>query len=172
MRTRRMIGALVATTTALVTVTVTAGGALAGPGQSELAKVRAATARYHDVSTAGPTYQPFLPCMDSAAGGMGRHYVDFTAVGDPGERATHPEALVYADTGQGLKLAAVEYIVPAGEVDPSNLPQLFGQTFHEVNVPGAGDLFVLHVWIWKPNPRGIFQDYNPSVAPCPSGSMP
>jgi len=109
--------------------------------------------------------------MDSDAGGMGQHYVDFDAIGDTTETATHPEALVYAVTDQGLKLAAVEYIVPAGAVDPNNPPQVLGQTLHPVTVPGAGDLYVLHAWIWKPNPVDMFDDYNPSVAACPAGSM-
>jgi hypothetical protein len=28
---------------------------------------------------------------------------------------------------------------------------------------------VIHAWIWKDNPSGIFQDYNPKVRLCPDG---
>lgn len=167
---RRIIGAVAATVLATAVAGIGAVSAEAD-GQAALAQVRAATAQYHHVSDAGPTYQQFLPCMDSPAGGMGQHYVDFHAVGDANETATHPEALVYEVTPQGLKLSAVEYIVPAADVDPNNPPELFNQRFHEVTVPGAGDLYVLHAWIWKPNPTGMFNDFNPSVAACPPGSM-
>jgi hypothetical protein len=170
MKLRTVVNGIAVTALAMGGSLLNAGTAHAA-GQSELAQVRAATEQYHDVNAAGPTYQAFLPCMDSSAGGMGQHYVDFSAVGDPTEDATHPEALVYEVTPQGLKLAAVEYIVPAPLVDPNNIPTLFGVRFHLVTIPGVGDLYVLHAWIWKPNPSGIFQDWNPKVGACPSGSM-
>jgi AAA ATPase domain len=28
-------------------------------------------------------------------------------------------------------------------------------------------VWVLHAWVWKKNPTGMFEDYNPRVAACP-----
>jgi hypothetical protein len=30
-------------------------------------------------------------------------------------------------------------------------------------------LYVIHTWIWKDNPSGLFEDYNPKVRMCPDG---
>jgi hypothetical protein len=30
-------------------------------------------------------------------------------------------------------------------------------------------LWVLHTWLWKDNPAGVFADWNPAVRPCPAG---
>jgi hypothetical protein len=77
----------------------------------------------------------------------------------------HPEAMVYSPGPNGkLELGAVEYIVPtepwdaAGNTHP---PMLMGRHFHlneKVCVYG------LHAWIWKNNPSGIFEDWNPKVS--------
>ncbi len=58
----------------------------------------------------------------------------------------------------------MEYIVPGGFVDPDNPPELFGEHFHENTALGV---WVLHAWIWKANPDGVFADFNPEVGACP-----
>ena len=55
---------------------------------------------------------------------------------------------------------AVEYIVPGDFVDPAAPPELLGQTFHLNEALGV---WVLHAWVWKDNPAGVFQDWNPEV---------
>ena len=43
-------------------------------------------------------------------------------------------------------------------------------------VPGIGELhlnenlgvYVLHAWVWKYNPNGVFADFNPRVGDCPA----
>jgi hypothetical protein len=57
----------------------------------------------------------------------------------------------------------VEYIVPAEPWDAAGHatpPTVLGQTFH-LN-PALG-VYVLHVWIWRNNPAGIFEDWNPQI---------
>ncbi len=101
-------------------------------------------------------------CFDSAAGGMGLHYVrNIDGIVD----ANDPEAMVYEVRRNGsTRLVAVEYIIPETEVDPANPPMLYGQMFH----PHAFlPVYILHVWVWKTNPDGMFADFNPDVAPCP-----
>ncbi len=81
---------------------------------------------------------------------------------------TKPEALVYELDAQGdiTGLVAHEYIVPIDAWTSSTPPQLFGMDFHKhPTLP----LWVLHAWLWKDNPTGIFQDWNPAVRQCPPG---
>ena len=96
---------------------------------------------------------------------MGYHYIN-VGILDTTVELSRPEAMVYTPGPNGiLQLGAVEYIVPAAPWDASNSqpPQLFGQTFH-LNA-GLG-VYVLHAWVWKNNPSGMFEDWNPKVS-CP-----
>lgn len=132
--------------------------------RSPLDDVRTATARFHSVTQAEKAgYVEFLDCFDSPVGGMGQHYVNvgaLDAVVDPLE----PESLVYEVVDGKLKLVGIEYIVPGGFVDPVDPPELFGEHFHENAALGV---WVLHAWIWKSNPDGVFADFNPNVGACP-----
>jgi hypothetical protein len=132
----------------------------------ELSQVRRATDRFHSVSKAERSgYEEFLECFDSEDGGMGQHYVDVAAL-DGNVELTHPEAMVYEIKRNGrLRLVAVEYIVPSAFVDPADPPELFGRSFH---LNAALDVWVLHAWIWKWNPSGVFADWNPRVRACPT----
>ncbi len=158
MKKWRLIGLM--TALAVLASAVPAGAA----GQSDLAAVRRATAKFHQVAAAEAAgYVEFLPCFDSALGGMGQHYVDLDAL-DGVVEATHPEAMVYEVKDGKLQLVAVEYIVPGPFVDPANPPALFGEPFH---LNASLGVWVLHAWIWKANPSGIFEDFNPLVGACP-----
>ena len=152
--------------------TVTVGGlAMAGsdprPGdlpRAALAEVRRATVAYHDVGTAvADGYELLDACFeDEAAGrGMGYHYWvgpdDLDDEVDP----LAPEALVYEPTDGGLKLVAVEYLVPVSLV--SGPPTVLGQPMHQ---PPGLPFYVLHAWIWEANPAGVFADYSPNVELC------
>lgn len=129
-----------------------------------LRNLRRATASYHSVARAeGAGYEAFLECFDSEAGGMGQHYVNF-AILDGEVDALQPEAMVYEVTARGPALVAVEYIVPGDLVDPADPPELFGHDFH---LNASLGVWVLHAWVWKHNPSGIFADYNPAVGACP-----
>lgn len=139
-------------------------------GQSVFAAARHSTAKYHKVTKAEAagyvSTLDLLGCFENpGVGGMGLHYLKPALLDGSVDERT-PEALVYEMTDNGLKLAGVEYIVPLdawGEEDP---PELYGRPFH---VNTALSLWVLHAWIWTPNPEGIFEDWNPSVALCPEG---
>jgi hypothetical protein len=91
---------------------------------------------------------------------MGVHYVkdiDGTVI------PTEPEAMVYEIAPNGkLRLVAVEYIVPDSEPMPG---PIFGQHFHHhPYLP----VYILHAWVWKHNPSGMFKDFNPKVGACPN----
>jgi len=111
-----------------------------------------------------------IACIDMPGeGGMGIHYVNGDLVGDGEVLADHPEALVYDPTPHGLKLVALEYIVFKDawrKEHKHGKPHLFGQTFEPVgadNRYGIPPFYELHVWAWKHNPAGMFEDWNPRV---------
>ena len=109
-----------------------------------------------------------LGCFqDPARGGMGVHYIN-SALMDDKVDAKKPEALVYELDHQKriAGLVAYEYIVPIDAWHSSTPPKLFGVNFHKhPTLP----LWVLHAWLWKANPRGVFADWNPAVRLCPTG---
>ena len=138
--------------------------------QNNLARVRAATAQFHRPEAAQAAGYDLVPgldyCFDNpGVGAMGYHYIN-TGILDTTVELLRPEAMVYAPGPDGiLQLAAVEYIVPAAlwDAENSELPMLLGQHFHlNANL----GVYVLHAWIWKNNPSGIFEDWNPTVS-CP-----
>lgn len=112
-----------------------------------------------------------IACIDQAGdGGMGVHYVKGALVKAATIDAARPQALVYAlDSSSKLQLVALEYVTLKADWDAahSSPPTLFGQGF---NVTDAGNRFglpayySLHVWIWKDNPSGMFNPWNPGVA--------
>ena len=136
-----------------------------GTDESALAGVRQATDSFHDVGLAGPAgYFKALPCFDlPGVGGMGQHFVNGKLM-DGRIVATQPQALVYEIDGDRLQLVAVEYIVPWVDWVGLNPPSLYGRSFTSV---ASLHLWALHAWIWRPNPLGIFANYNPSVKLCP-----
>ena len=140
-------------------------------GQAELAQVRAATARFHRPAAALDAQWAPVPgldfCFDNQAGGMGFHYINGDLLNDPALDLTQPEAMVYVPGPNGqLQLGAVEWIVPATFVDPDNPPTMLGQTLH-LDTDDGLPVYVLHAWIFKNNPLGVFEDWNPNVS-CPS----
>jgi hypothetical protein len=164
---------------ALAAASVSAGVAASSAAASPdpLADARAATAPFHQLTvaqSAGYSVEVVdlngIACIDDPAGGMGIHYVNPTNLVDPAGDASKPEAVIYEPEANGdMRLVALEYIVlkstweAAGNTEP---PSLFGQTFTLVpagNRYGLPDFYELHVWLWRSNPSGMFQDWNPKV---------
>jgi hypothetical protein len=135
----------------------------------DLAAVRRATARFHRTEVAQEAGYDLLEgldhCFDNpGTGAMGFHYIDAGLL-DTTLVVTEPEAMVYAPGPNGqLQLAAVEYIVPADQWEEEDLPSLMGESFHLNEALGV---YVLHAWVWKNNPSGMFEDWNPTVS-CPA----
>jgi hypothetical protein len=133
--------------------------------------VRDATKQFVNVNAATAAgYGPFLGCVTGPdQGAMGIHYVNPALVGDGQIDASHPEALIYEPTTDGLKLVGVEYIVDAATWSQSHTapPVLEGQVFQLVNSPnryGLQAFYELHVWAWRDNPNGAFVDWNTRVS--------
>lgn len=157
---RSGISILIAAAAIVIPVTQAAG--TEHPG---IAQVRRATAQFHALTAAeGAGYEAFLDCIDHPSeGGMGQHYVDFSIL-DGEVDALAPEALVYEVRGTQQKLVGVEYVVPQSAWTQADPPRLFGETFHRNDVLG---IWALHAWIWRPNPAGMFTDFNRAVGACP-----
>ena len=78
-----------------------------------------------------------------------------------------PEAFVYEPLPNGkLHLVAVEWIVPSElwDAEHDDPPTVLGQELGILN-PALG-WYILHAWVWKPNPSGMFNNWNPDVT-CP-----
>jgi hypothetical protein len=145
-------------------------------GDDGLAAAMAATAQFGDVNVATAAgYGEFrdaqnIACIDKRGeGGMGIHYVSGAFVGDAVLDPTTPEALVYEPRPDGLHLVALEYIVFQAPWDAvhSEPPSLFGEEFELVgagNRYGIPTFYELHAWVWKFNPHGLFNDWNPRVS--------
>jgi hypothetical protein len=141
-----------------------------------LTKLRAATTRFHNLDTAkGKGYGLLtdtagISCIaEPGMGAMGVHYVNGDLVGDGAIVASKPEALVYRRGVHGvLRLSAVEYVVikAAWDANHNAPPRLFGHQFNLSKSPnrfGLPAFYSLHVWVWKHNPAGMFQMWNPTV---------
>ena len=138
--------------------------ALTKPADNSLAaQVRQANARFLDVKAAvAEGYSP-IPCTSGVDGGaMGVHYVNAKYLDDETPDIRRPQAVMYEPTRDGkMELIAVEYISFKG---PANLG---GQLFSFTGAPnryGLKPFYELHVWAWKPNPKGVFADMNPAVS--------
>jgi len=135
---------------------------VSGDVERQIARLRAVTAPFHDFQTAVDAGwgTQITACFSDPQGGMGYHYGN-TALIDGVVDALKPELLLYEPQKNGkLRYVAVEYIVPFTAWTGDVPPQLYGQAFHR---NGAVGLWVLHVWHFRNNPRGMFADWNPRV---------
>ena len=174
MAVSRLLAAAALAAAALVTA-----AAPASAHWSDLGAAYAGSARYHHLERAQAdgygllTDAQGIACIDQPGeGGMGIHYVRGDLVGDAKVNAATPEALVYEPRRNGrLRLVAVEYVVfqDAWDAEHSRPPKLFGRRFELVgagNRYGLPPFYELHAWLWKFNPSGFFNDWNPRVH-CP-----
>lgn len=151
---------------------IAAGATIAGSSKDgRFADAKLATAPFHNFDVAAAAgYATFYKCTDEeGVGGMGQHFVNGPLVEDPALDTLRPEVLVYEPKAVGYRLVAVEYVVLKEAWDKVNAkaPVLFGQRLKLVRAPnryGLPDFYEIHVWLWKTNPRGIFDDWNPRVS--------
>ncbi len=129
-----------------------------------IAKVREATARFHDIEVAkkaGYTeqYPPGCAVSPNDEGAQAFHYLNPDLV-DGNVELLRPELLMYEPKPDGsLQLIGVDYVVPLGA--SASAPKLLGVEFME-NKPL--DVWALHIWAWRPNPSGMFAAWNPKVS--------
>lgn len=140
--------------------------------ENELVDAYLGTAAYQDVEAAEAagwegTIET-LGCFENpSVGGMGVHWLNPSLLDDKLD-AAEPEALVYEldMDGEVIGLVGHEYLVPLEAWTDDEPPELFGQLFHKHPVL---PFWILHAYLWKENPSGMFSDWNPAIRPCPEG---
>jgi hypothetical protein len=141
-----------------------------------VANARNATAIYNDSTAALAggyellTDAAGLACIDQpGVGAMGVHFVKGALIQAGTIDAARPQALVYEAQPNGqLRLGALEYVVFQSVWDSTHTapPTLFGQKFMLIpagNRFGLPAFYALHAWVWKHNPSGTFEQWNPQV---------
>jgi hypothetical protein len=131
---------------------------------SLLARLKSATASYRvlDSAVAAGYDRDVSACVQHQPhGAMGYHHVNRALLDDDLE-VERPEMLVYERMNDGrYKLNGVEFIVPyrarSRDAEP---PVILGQKLKRAD---GLQLWYLHVWLWQPNPNGLFADWNPTV---------
>jgi hypothetical protein len=152
----------------------------------QLATAKRATARFRDieVARAGGYFQvtQFIP-------GLGLHLVNL-GIGNTSFDPARPQILLYEpNEARELELVGVSYQIKHVDETP---PQGFAGGsdvwhYHEnlcfqkggtVTIAGSEEdcmaanglvfqeqtAWLLHAWVWKANPEGVFTEYNPAVA--------
>lgn len=158
----------------------------------QLAQVRAATARYHNINVAiADGFVPIEPitCEDTPDGTHGFGYVNRPRFASPEVNLLEPEILNYIPTEDGyLRLVNVVYtnrvlfrdtrppgtlgyragIFPWQQaVIPAYLEEVSGSFSLFGQQPerlfSGRWMYLLSAWVWSPNPRGMFAGLNPRL---------
>ena len=138
--------------------------AAASGEQADLAALRQLTAGYVDIAAAraaGYTDQ-ITPCwFHRTEGGQGYHF-GRSALIDGTVSLMEPELVMYEPMADGsMQFLAIEYIVPFAAWQQSQPPALLGRDFMRNE---QLELYVLHVWLGKENPAGLYASWNPNVS--------
>ena len=122
----------------------------------ELQQARAATARYRDLKNA---IKDGYSNINVDVPNMGHHFMK-TSIVDATFDIRSPEILVYngLDTGNP-ELVAVEYAVPLTYPKPEG----FTGSGDVWNDTSGFPLWLVHAWVWRFNPDGVFNWTNSSV---------
>ena len=125
----------------------------------EIQQARAASAKYQNINNAFADGYETTPVV--VMPNMGYHFRKIENI-DATFDIKKPEILVYNKNEKGeFVLVAVEYAIPL------NLSATAPEGF-----TGSGDvwdhntdfgLWLLHAWVWKNNPDGVFNPTNPTV---------
>ena len=157
---------------------------------TDIAEARQATAKYATnlASAKAAGYQIITMMMPN----MGYHFLNPKI---QGFNVRKPQILVYEHTGKGWQLGALEWVFTSEPKTPPLPNATFGffpaachykdGTFIPHNNAATcpkraprskaafffwhPDLVTMHVWVWYPNPDGIYGSTNPLVAPYDKG---
>ena len=172
---RRALLAVVAAMGLLLTT-----AAVAAADSNGLSAARAATAQFHQLDAAqaaGYTVEVAdlngFTCIDDIVGhtgAMGIHFLNPSLLDGNVDEST-PELVIYEPTKNGgMRLVGVEYIVIKAAWEAAHpgtaAPSLFGEPMELIpagNRYGLPDFYEMHAWIWKNNPLGMHNDWNPTV---------
>ena len=148
---RRFLGSIPLAGACLLVFSASAtvhGDDLGSAVNRQLAQARAATARYHDVDAA--LADGYIDLGVNPGEGSSVEFVNFGLI-DCTLDALYPEALRYVESGNGLRLAAVEYSIPmaCAATPPDDFLPGLGEWEPEPDVPA----WTLAVSIWSGDSR-------------------
>lgn len=128
----------------------------------ELARLRAATARYHDIDSAIADGYDFE--FTGYRTQMGFHYMKPELV-DATFEVERPEVLMYAPgPGGKLRFVGVEYATPIADMqNPPPPPEGFSGEEDVWSINTEFEVWTLHAWVGLENPDGIFTAHNPRL---------
>lgn len=125
----------------------------------ELQQARAATAKYRHIEKA---IADGYASINVVRQNMGYHFMKVGNV-DINFELKKPEILVYEKLDDGsYRLVAVEYAVPI-PLSPDIAPAGFSGSADVWTKSAEFNLWLLHAWVWKNNPDGVFNSMNPLV---------
>ncbi|UQX02447.1 hypothetical protein [Streptomyces sp. RerS4] len=148
---------------------------------AQLALAYKATAKYHRHAAAvAAGYVPDKYCVVNPSGGTGAlGYPHFNHAYDGSVDPAKPTALLYEGDGAGhWRLVGLEWMVvdrDGREDTDDDRPSLFGEPFRgplPARYKGQKVHYSLHLWLWKDNPAGRFEPFNPSVVCLPGTTRP
>ena len=195
MKRRISIGVLLAAAVTAAAVGATSTSATATPSTNatlvkDIALARVATTKY--VNNLARAKADGFGIITQMIPNMGIHYLNPNVKGFDVRK---PPILVYEKNGSAYQLGAVEWVFtskPAKPPIPGATYGSFGAGCHykdgtfipadaqsgcPTSNPQTGSAFnfwhplliTLHLWVWYPNPSGIFASLNPLVAPFNQG---
>jgi hypothetical protein len=136
----------------------------------DITTIRNATAQFKTTEAAEAAgYKQVTDCVQhQPAGAMGYHFQNNSLL-DATLDLEHPEVLVYEKTPDAtFQLNGVEFLVPISAWKSEEPPRIMGQALTKADSIG---FWFLHVWIWKPDPSGLFAPWNPDVKCSAPASM-
>lgn len=139
-------------------------GMPAAPDGADLDALRRLTTGFDDIAVAraaGYTDQ-ITPCWyHRERGGQGIHIARSELI-DGTLSLLEPELVMYEPMADGThQFLAIEYIVPFSAWTETEPPVMLGRQLMRNE---RLELFVLHVWLGKDNPNGMYDDWNPNVS--------
>ncbi|MCY0941516.1 hypothetical protein [Streptomyces antarcticus] len=179
--------ALVLTTAAALALAVAVPASASGPAGAERGRAAVersvtyrATAPYHiHANGVKAGYVPDKYCVANRTGPGALGYPHFNHAYDNSVDPAKPAALYYEDDGRGGKrLVGVQWLVYDRDQNPAtddDRPTMFGRAFkgpQRGNFPGQPVHYALHLWLWKANPKGVYETYNQAVACLPGTTRP
>jgi hypothetical protein len=180
------VGLVIAAAVSILAVGTGSAAPRATQLDTQLAAARTATAKYvDDLALAKKNGYEIITRMIPS---MGYHFMNPAVKGFD---ITKPPILVYVHQGSQWQLGAIEWVFTSKPKSPP-LPGArygaFGAGCHYADgtyvpatsqaacppkAPGTGakfgfwhpNLVTMHVWLWDPNPNGLYASTNPRVSP-------
>lgn len=160
---------------ALVAVAATASLSFAygaSGSKRDLAVIRQATAKYHNLDVAlADGYEILFDCTvnpNNPAEAMGQHYINTALAADDVLELERPEVLMYEPQPDGsMQFVGVEYIIFEDAWTGDAPPEFLGRTLARktaVGVHPVPPFYEVHAWVWAHNPAGDFADWNAKVS--------